>query len=66
MASFKFVRQNSGNANRQYGVHFDRLGAGLGRRKQRTAADMTEIKAGAPRVYPTGTDRKSPVLPGGR
>lgn len=64
MASFRFIKKNSGTNTRLYGVEFSRLGAGLPRRPQMSGADMLKVTPGIPRNWPHGVDVKAPTLPG--
>ncbi|HEX8325613.1 MAG TPA: hypothetical protein VF595_17045 [Tepidisphaeraceae bacterium] len=63
MGSFIFKRQPSDTRQRKYSVEHSPLGRGLGRMTQTDGKEQLEVRPGRLNDEPSGTDRRSPVLP---
>lgn len=63
MASVVFTPIPSDTNNMRFAARLSRAGDGLGRKPQMSSADMTSLTPGVPRNYPSGVDRRSPILP---
>lgn len=63
MASVVFTPLKSVTDNMRFAARVSREGDGLGRKPQMSSKDMTTLSPGVPRNYPTGFDRRSPILP---